>query len=129
MNEAEYRTISKFDRALGSLLAGNNQHTKPTTIEHVEKMTGESETFIVQTIRPEGGGDHVALKFVDRDGVVRMILPSRVVETIVRQRDSLTTKVRSVQGKARAKELLSDPEKRAAMVERLAKGRKHRKAS
>jgi hypothetical protein len=99
----EYKPIDKFDRAVGGLLAGNNLHTKPTTFEEVEPYTGEAETFIVQTIRDENG-DHVVVKFMDKDGNKRMILPPKVVSTIVRQRDALTARARSNSSKARMKE-------------------------
>jgi hypothetical protein len=97
-----YQTIDKFDRAVGGLLDGNNIHTKPTTIEEVEKLSGEAETFIIQTIRDEEG-DHVVVKFVDKDGVKRLILPPKVVNTIVRQRDALATKLRRNHSKAAMK--------------------------
>lgn len=101
--EPQYETIDKFDRAVGGLLAGNNLHTKATTIEEVNKITGEAETFIVQTIRDEDG-DHVVLKFMDKNGNKRLILPPKAVNTIVRQRDALTTRSRSNSSKAVAKE-------------------------
>jgi hypothetical protein len=68
----QYETIDKFDRAVGGLLAGNNLHTKATTIEEIDKITGQAETFIVQTIRDEDG-DHVAGD----------ILISRIAEALV----------------------------------------------
>ena len=104
MNEQqqEYKTIDKFDRALGGLLDGNNLHSKPTTIQEVQKITGESETFIIQTIRDEDG-DHVALTYVDNDGVKRLILTPRVVNTIVRHRDALGARLRRNHSKAAMK--------------------------
>src|SRR5438045_1706676 len=94
-----YETIGKFDRAVGGLLAGNNIHTKPTTLEEVDRITGEAETFIIQTIRDEEG-DHIVVKFVDKDGVKRLILSPKVANTIVRQRDALSARARSNSSKA-----------------------------
>ena len=94
-------TISKFDRAVACLLGGNGLKTKPTTIEHVEKITGQSETFILQTVRDENG-NHVIIKFVDNSGVQRLILPPRAVMTLVRHLDGLTTRARSNSSKATA---------------------------
>jgi phage/plasmid primase-like uncharacterized protein len=99
----QYETVDKFDRAVGGLLSGNNLHTKATTIEEVDKITGQAETFIVQTIRDEDG-DHIVVKFVDKDGVKRLILSPKVANTIVRQRDALTARSRSNSSKAVAKE-------------------------
>lgn len=102
-NGNQYETISKFDREVGGLLAGNNLHTKPTTIEEVNKITGEAETFIVQTIRIEDG-DHVVVKFVDKEGVKRLILPPKVANTLARHHDALSARARSNSSKAVAKE-------------------------
>jgi hypothetical protein len=93
-------TLSKFDRAVAGLQGGNQLRTKPTTIEHTH-MTGEAETFIVQTIRDEKG-DHIIIKFVDKEGVKRIVCPPRVSNTIAAQRDALTTRRRSITGKATA---------------------------
>ena len=98
----EYATISKFDRAVAGLQGGNNLAAKATTIEHVDPIVGEAETFIVQTIRDQQG-DHVVIKFVDKSGVMRLILPPKVVSTIVRQRDALTARGRSNNARATAK--------------------------
>jgi hypothetical protein len=98
----QYETISKFDRAVGGLLGGNNLHTKPTTVQHVA-LTGESEQFTIQTIRVADGddkGDHVVITFVDKEGVKRLILPPRATDTIVRHRDSLSARARSNSSKA-----------------------------
>lgn len=99
----EYETINKFDRAVGGLLSGNNLHSKPTTVENVDKFTGETETFIIQTVRDELG-DSVILKYMDKDGNTRMILPPKVVSTIVRQRDALVARAMSNRAKAAIKE-------------------------
>jgi hypothetical protein len=95
-------TISKFDRAYSGLIDGNAVMTRATTIEYVQKVTGEAETFIVQTVRNEDG-DNIVLKFVDKDGNKRLILPPKVANLIASQRDSLTARRRSIASKATAK--------------------------
>jgi hypothetical protein len=95
-------TISKFDRAYSGLIDGNAVMTRATTIEYVQKVTGEAETFILQTVRNEDG-DNIILKFVDKDGNKRLILPPRVCAAIASQRDSLTSRRRSIASKATAK--------------------------
>lgn len=101
MNETpiQYETISKHDRQYAGLLGGNNLQTKATTIEVVNNITGETETFIIQTIREEKKGDHIVLKFMDKDGVKRLILPPKVAATIERQHNSLSAKSRSLASK------------------------------
>lgn len=120
--EQQYETISKFDRAFAGLQGGNNLPTKPTTIEYVEPITGDAETFIVQTIRAEYRvkvtkgfetkmetkvGDFIIVKFVDKDGTKRLILPPRVAETIQRQHDALSRKKRTNASKAAMKERMA----------------------
>jgi phage/plasmid primase-like uncharacterized protein len=94
-------TISKFDRAYSGLIDVNAVMTRATTIEYVQKVTGEAETFIVQTIRNEDG-DNIVLKFVDKDGNKRLILPPRVANIIASQRDALTARRRSAASKLTA---------------------------
>lgn len=101
MSDQQYATISKFDRNVAGLLGGNNLDVKPTTIEHTS-LLGESETFIIQTVRSQQG-DNVILKFMDKDGNIRLVLPPAVVNTIVRQRDALTARSRSNSAKATAR--------------------------
>lgn len=98
-------TIGKFDRIVAGLQGGNNLQVKATTIEHVA-FTGEAETFVVQTIRNEDG-DHVIVKFIDKQGVVRLVLPPRVANTISRHRDTLTSRSRSITSKATARERMA----------------------
>ena len=98
--EQDY-TISKFDRQIAGLQGGNHLPTKPATIEHVS-FTGEAETFIVQTIRDEKG-DNIIIKYLDREGPKRLVLPPKVAATIARQRDALTSRGRSIASRAVAK--------------------------
>lgn len=116
--EQQYETISKFDRAFAGLQGGNNLPTKPSTIEYVEPITGDAETYTVQTIRSEYKvqikkgwetitetriGNFIVLKFIDKDGVRRLIIPPKVSDTIARQDRALIAKARSNAAKAEAK--------------------------
>jgi hypothetical protein len=114
--QPQYDTISKFDRTNAGLQGGNNLQTKASTIETVNNITGEAETFIVQTIRGEQRrlqadgttkvttGDFLVIKFLDKHGPMRLILPPRVSETIARQSKALTDKSRSNAAKAQAQD-------------------------
>lgn len=102
----QFETVSKFDRAVGGLLSGNNLHTKPTTVEYIEKVKGESETYIVRTIRDEDG-DHIVIKFMDKEGPKRIILPPQVAQVIQRQKDSLTRRSRSNSSRQRMQERMA----------------------
>lgn len=95
-------TISKYDRLYASSKDAAMM-TKPSTIKIVESMTGRSETFIVQTARHEDG-DRIFVECIDENGsVTRLVLPFKVADAVASHRDSLTTRRRSIAGKARAK--------------------------
>lgn len=118
--EEQYKTISKYDRAFGGLQGANNLLTKPTTIQYVEPITGEAETFIVQTIRAEYKvqikkgwdvitetrvGNFIVINFVDKDGTKRLILPPKVSETIDRQGETLKRKDDARKKQERSKQM------------------------
>lgn len=123
----QYQRLDYYDTKLTLLLAGNNQKTKATTVSHVDFAAVRN--FTVQTVRDEQG-DWVAIVIVDKDGSNRFILPPRIVNTIVRHRDSLTARMRSNTAKARAKErgpiTLSEEQKRK-MAEGLKRYRAQKK--
>lgn len=129
--EEQYKTINKYDRAVGGLQGANNLQAKPTTIQHVEYLTGEAETFIIQTIRAEYKvkvqkglvkteetrvGNFIILNFVDKDGTKRLILPPKVSETIDRQGETLRKKDDARKKKNRSEQM------RELMRERMANG-------
>ena len=102
-NEREYKTIDKFDRMLGALdRCPDVTRTKPSTIVSHTALIGAAQTFIVQTLRQREQGDTIFIQYVDDGGAVRIFLPPEVADTIARQRDSLTTKVRKRVGKEQA---------------------------
>ena len=47
----QFETLTKYDRVYAGLLGGNNLLTKATTVEYVQNLTGETETYIVQTVK------------------------------------------------------------------------------
>ena len=72
---------------------------------HVQNITGKTETFVVETGRyDEMGGDFIFVECLDESGVTRLCLPPRVANAIASQRDSLTTRRRSITGKRLAQE-------------------------
>lgn len=102
-----HKTIDPFDKRVGGLLGGNALTTKPTTLKEIEPLTGEAQTFIVQTVRTqdehEVWSNSVILEFVAKEHV-RLILPSKVVNTIMRQGESLSARQRSAHAKRVMKE-------------------------
>jgi hypothetical protein len=91
-------TIPKYNRVRGGL---NAVFTRPTTFKVVEETTGLADSYMVETGRDEQG-DHCFVERVDETGVIRMYLPPKVVNAIVRQRDALSAKSRSLRGKEQA---------------------------
>src|SRR6266566_4872244 len=76
--------------------------TKPSTIKNVQNITGESETFVIETCRHNELGDFIFIEMMDRDGVTRVALPSKAANAIAAQRESLTDRRRSIAGKTNA---------------------------
>src|SRR5262245_25158247 len=103
MSNQAYKTIDKFDQVLGSLEGlPDVTKTKPRTVRGTLPLTGESQTFIIETRRLREHGDYVFLEYVDSAGMVRLVLPPTASETIARQRESLNKAVRRQAGKAQA---------------------------
>ena len=103
MANDEFRTLDKFDRALGALIdLPDVAHTKPTTVVAHSALIGEAQTFIVQTLRQREKGDTIFLQYVDGNGSVRIVIPPSAADAIARQRDALTAKTRKRAAKAEA---------------------------
>lgn len=94
--------MDSFDRILGGLDGlPDVTHAGPSTVRSVN-FIGTSQTFIISTYRMRDKGDTVFLESVSADGSMRLVIPPKVVDAIVRQRDVLTGKVRKKVGKASA---------------------------
>ena len=104
MNEPQqYRTVDKFDRMIGALAnLPDVTHTKEATVTAVSSVTGEAQTFIVQTFRQAEQGDTIFVQYIDGDGSKRLYFPPKVANVIARQRDALGTKNRKKAAKAEA---------------------------
>jgi hypothetical protein len=103
----EQQTISKYDRLRAMVRDINGAiSTKPSTIQHVQSLTGRAETFVVTTARAEEqGGDFVFIECIDENQhVVRLALPPKVANAIASQRDALSKRRRSAAGKRQAAE-------------------------
>ena len=95
------RTPDNFDRLIGALHGlPDVVASKPTTIRTLVPLLGSSQTFIVQTYRQRDQGDTIFIECVHGEGSFRLAIPPKVSEAIARQRDALTSKVRSKASKA-----------------------------
>lgn len=94
---------NNYDRLIGALHGlPDVVSTKASAFKVTIPMVGISESFIIQTYRQRERGDYIFLETVSASGSIRIALPPEVADTIARQRDALTTKLRSKQGKANA---------------------------
>lgn len=101
--QANYRTVDKFDRLMGELVGlPDVTRTKPSTVVTVEPLIGATQTFIIQTIRQKDIGDRIFIQYVDDNGAVRLAIPPAAADAIARQRDALTTKSRKRAARERA---------------------------
>jgi len=101
MDDLQKVLSDRFDRVFG-LLDGlpDSASTRATTVRATTPLIGAADTYIVQTVRMREQGDTVFLEYVGGSGSIRMVLPPSVTEAIARQRDALSTKVRSKTSKA-----------------------------
>lgn len=88
-------TVNKYDRLYGGI-RDVSLHTKPSTVKLVQSITGQSETYVVQTMRHRENGDYIFVERLDEAGYVRMALPPKVAAIIASQRDSLSKRRRSI---------------------------------
>ncbi len=97
--------LDNFDRLIGSLEGlPDVTKTKPSTIRTTQPLIGSSEMFIVTTFRQRDRGDTIFIECIKAEGSFRLAIPPRVAETIARQREALTDKVRSKSARAVAAE-------------------------
>lgn len=100
MDDMQRIMSDRFDRLMGQLDGlPDSATTRPATIRAVTPLVGAAQTFIVQTVRLREHGDTVFLEYIGQEGSFRLILPPKVSETIARQRDALSSMVRSKIGK------------------------------
>lgn len=93
-----------FNRLLGALHGlPEVASTRPSVVQAVTVITGESEFYSVQTYRHEGR-DTIFLQCVRHGETIRMALPPAVANAIARQRESLGKRVRSSTAKRIAQE-------------------------
>jgi hypothetical protein len=105
---------NRFDRTLGSLIGVPGVlKTAPTTVRAATPMTGEAQTFIVQTFRRKEIGENgdggrseefVVIEYVDDAGSIRIVIPPNVVNVILRQHDALTGRSRKQAAQASAED-------------------------
>lgn len=94
-----------YDRTIAALDGlPDVTRSRPSTIRTLTPLLGNSQTFIVQTFRQRERGDTIFLETMGREGSLRIVLPPQVAEAIARQRDALTSKVRSKASKRVAQE-------------------------
>lgn len=116
MDQQPYRTIDKYDRVIGQLAnLPDVTHTKPSTIQTVSPLIGEAQTFIVQTFRQQEIGDTVFLQYVDAEKSVRIVIPPKAVNAIVKQRDSLSKTNRRKASSATGKRLAAERKARGEL--------------
>jgi hypothetical protein len=110
-NRAEHkvtatRSSDPFDKMLSGMIGlPNGAHTKPAVVQAID-FYGNATSYIIQTVRTDESVTAFVTQ-VSAQGAVRTILPSAVLATIDRQRDSITKKLRSRHGKRIAEERMA----------------------
>lgn len=78
-------------------------HCNPVVVQ-TSDFYGNTTQNMVQTVRTPEEGDYVFITAVNARGVVRFVLPPRVLATVDRQRETNSTKVRRRNGRRIAQE-------------------------
>jgi len=95
--------VDFFDRIRGGMEGRPDvTMTRLSSLQSVDPLVGNVSTFMVQTARERERGDTIFLQVATKDGNKRIVIPPKVANAISRQRDALTTKVRSKLGKEEA---------------------------
>jgi len=104
--------IDEYDRLVGALDGlPDVLKSRPTTIDTVTPIVGAEKSFIITTIRQADAGCTVLVKYIDAEGGRRFVLPPKVVEAIIRQRDALNEQHRRRVARAAAQERKARGEK------------------
>lgn len=91
MNEQQpYHSPDPFDRIMGMLAErADVTHTKPSPIQSVMPIIGQTVTVTVRTFREAEKGDWISIIYAGAQ-YIRIVLPPEVSERIARQREALT---------------------------------------
>jgi hypothetical protein len=108
MTMADPNRRDLFDQKHGSLVGVPGVlRAKPSTLRVSQPMTGDVQTFVVETFRQRDesdersvGRDHVFIEYVDRGSHVWLYVPPEVAACIARQRDGLISRSRAQAAKA-----------------------------
>ena len=94
--------VSKYDRQRGAL-TGVAVFAKPTTIKHVEDVTGFATTWVVEVGRHHELGHFAFVEMLDGNAVTKMALPPKVIAAIIRQQATILKMLQRRSGKEQAK--------------------------
>jgi hypothetical protein len=127
MSDEKILPTDTFDRALSRLLGlPNGAHTQPAVVQAVD-FYGNVTSFMVQTVKWDEG-QTVFVTQVNAEGSTRFILPPKVLATIQRQADAVSTMVRRRHGRRLAEERAANGTQPVFTKEMRAKGLATRKA-
>jgi hypothetical protein len=98
----QYRSVSKYDRIWQSVTGRSDvTRVKATNVTFEKDFVGR-QVFVVETVRVPEEGDYVSVQYMDADEHYSFVLPPKVVNAFVRQRDALTVKAKRKAGKEQA---------------------------
>lgn len=102
-DKTKYLSLDKFDRLYGSLSdLADVTKTKPSTVVTHTPLLGQTQTFIIQTMRQKDEGDTIFIQYMADGEAIRIALPAAAADAIARQRDALGAKNRKRAAKERA---------------------------
>jgi len=116
-----------FDKALSRLTGlPDGAHTQPAVVQAMD-FYGNVTSFMVQTVKWDEGNT-VFITQVNADGSARFMLPPKVMTTLLRQQDAVSTMIRRRHGKRLAESLRASGRQVVFTPEMRAKGMETRRA-
>lgn len=98
-DEPQYVTLDEFDLAIESMKTPDTVDAE-TTLHLCEPITGrKAVTYILRRFRRSQEGDTLFLQVIAGDTVKKVVLPPKVMATLLRQDGVLTTKLRKRNGR------------------------------
>lgn len=82
-----------FDRILGDLTGlPGHLYSRPATVATVLPIIGNAQTYVVRTIRTPENRYIGFVEMIEAKGMIRLVIPSKAMAALYRQRDSLATR-------------------------------------
>jgi len=82
-----------FDRVLGDLTGlPGHLYSRPATVATTIPILGNAQTYVIRTIRTPENRYIGFVEMIEAKGMIRLVIPSKAMAALYRQRDALATR-------------------------------------